>query len=362
LPAPLGYLDRGKGKAKDIDPVMAPVVAKAFELYATQQYSLHRLLAEVNRMGLRNRQGAAISLTGLSTVLNNPFYMGLVCVKRTGELFPGAHRPLVSKSLFDRVQLILEGKTVDRQVRHDFTYRRLVRCAGCGRSLIGELQKGHVYYRCQTRECPTKTTREEVIENKITATVVELELDEEEIAYIREWMEETRLRQDSLRDEELQSTKLRLDGVRNRLNRLTDAFIDGMVEKPLFEERKATLVIEEREIREHIHDLEARNGLGLRKLEEFLELAKDAPFLYKNADPDEKRDLVRNLFSNLRLIDKNVSVEPHPSVQVLVNRPKITYGTPYRVIHRTWNTILERLLKHFSGSKSELEASKVAAV
>ncbi len=357
LPAPLGYQDRGKGKVKEIDPLISPIVTRAFELYASQQYSLHRLLAEVSRMGLRNRQGAPISLTGLSTILNNPFYMGLVRVRRTGELFPGVHRPLVSKSLFDRVQLILAGKTVDRQVRHNFTYRRLVHCAGCGRSLIGELQKGHVYYRCQTRECPTKTIREEVIDNSITAMMSVLELDEEELAYVQEWIEDARVHQDSLREEELQHAKFRLDALRNRLNRLTDAFIDGMVEKPPFEERKAALVIEEREIREQIHNLEAGNGLALRKLEEFLELTKNAPFLYRNATSDEKRELVRNLLSNLRLIGKNLSVEPKTSVQVLVNRPKPTYGAPSRSVHRTWVGILKKLLMHFSEPGNELAAT-----
>jgi site-specific DNA recombinase len=360
LPAPLGYLDRGKGKVKELDPLMAPIVGKAFELYGSQQYSLHRLLAEVDRMGLRNRFGIPISLTGLSTILNNPFYMGIVRVKRTGELFPGAHSPLVSKALFERVQMTLEGKTVDRLVRHNFTYRRLVRCGGCGRSLIGESQKGHVYYRCQTRECPTKTVREEVIEGVMTATMAILKLDDEELAYVREWMEDARLHQDSLREEELQHTKLRLDAVRNRVNRLTDVFIDGMLEKPLFEERKAALVIEEREVRERMHDLEAGNGLALRKLEEFLELMKNAPFLYKNANPDEKRDLVRNLFSNLRLIDRNVSVEPHPSVQVLVNRPKISYGAPSRDVHRTWNKLLKKLLRQFDGSEIKTRPDKIS--
>jgi DNA invertase Pin-like site-specific DNA recombinase len=361
LPAPLGYLDRGKGRVKDVDPVMSPVVAKAFELYSSQRYSLHRLLGEVGRMGLRNRRGAPISLTGLSTILNNPFYIGLVRVKRTGELFPGAHRPLVSKTLFDRVQMILEGKTVDRQVRHHFTYRRLVRCAACGRSLIGELQKGHVYYRCQTRECPTKTIREEVIESAMTAMMAILELDEEELGYVREWMEDARLHQDSLREDELQNAKFRLDAVRSRLNRLTDAFIDGILEKRLFEERKAALIVEEREIRERIHDFEAGNGLALRKLEEFLELIKNAPFLYKNASPDEKRDLVRNLFSNLKLIQKNVSVEPKISVQTLVNRPKISNGAPSRSVSRTWNRILKKLLKQFSESGEVVMSTQASA-
>src|ERR1035437_4278508 len=43
LPAPLGYLDQGGGKAKTIDPIMGPLVRKAFELYGTGQYNLHTL-------------------------------------------------------------------------------------------------------------------------------------------------------------------------------------------------------------------------------------------------------------------------------------------------------------------------------
>src|SRR4029077_2705893 len=35
LAAPIGYLDRGKGKPKEPDPAKAPLVRRAFELYAT---------------------------------------------------------------------------------------------------------------------------------------------------------------------------------------------------------------------------------------------------------------------------------------------------------------------------------------
>jgi site-specific DNA recombinase len=361
LPAPLGYLDRGKGKIKDVDPLTAPIIAKAFELYSSRQYSLHRLLAEITRLGLRNRKSRPLSLTGLSTILNNPFYMGILRVKTTGELFPGAHKPLISKPVFDRVQMILEGKTVDRLVRHDFTYRRLVRCAGCGRSLIGELQKGHVYYRCQTRQCPTKTVREELIETSVERVIALLVLDDGELNYVASWLENARAHQDTFRQEELQRMKLRLDGIRNRLARLTDAFIDGVLDKPLFEERKNALVLEEKEIRQLIDSLESGNSGWLRQLEEFLELVKNAPFAYKNANPDEKRDLLRHLLSNLTVIEKNVSVEPKPSVQVLIDRPKNAYGAPSRGVHRTWNRILKKLIKQF-GRSDKNHAAPVQAV
>jgi hypothetical protein len=47
----LGYADRGKGKLKELDPVRAPLVKKAFALYATGGYNLHGLADEIARLG-----------------------------------------------------------------------------------------------------------------------------------------------------------------------------------------------------------------------------------------------------------------------------------------------------------------------
>jgi len=109
LPAPLGYLDMGKAKAKELDPVRAPLVRRAFELYSTASWTLEQLRGELYKLGLRNRGGGSVSLNGLSKILNNPFYVGLIRLTRTGETFPGIHARLIPKSLFDRVQLVLRG-------------------------------------------------------------------------------------------------------------------------------------------------------------------------------------------------------------------------------------------------------------
>src|SRR5439155_7335980 len=65
LPAPLGYLDMGKAKRKEPDPAKAPLVRKAFELYATARYNLHGLVEEMYRLGLRNRNGGKVTLNGI---------------------------------------------------------------------------------------------------------------------------------------------------------------------------------------------------------------------------------------------------------------------------------------------------------
>src|SRR5579871_2544800 len=57
MPAPLGYLDAGAGKPKTPDPERAPLIKKAFELYATGKYSQVALGKELYQLGLRKKSG-----------------------------------------------------------------------------------------------------------------------------------------------------------------------------------------------------------------------------------------------------------------------------------------------------------------
>jgi len=109
LPAPIGYLDRGRGLPKEPDPISAPLVRAAFELYATGAFNLDELGAELHGRGFRSRSGKRVSRNGLSRLLNNPFYMGFIKIHKTGQLFQGIHPTLVSKELFDRVQAVLDA-------------------------------------------------------------------------------------------------------------------------------------------------------------------------------------------------------------------------------------------------------------
>ena len=97
LPAPAGYLDRGKGKVKEIDPERGPLVRQAFELCGTGRFTLETLRLEMHQRGLRGRTGKAFSKNGMAWLLHNPFYMGLIRIKRTAETFQGDHTPLITK-------------------------------------------------------------------------------------------------------------------------------------------------------------------------------------------------------------------------------------------------------------------------
>lgn len=112
-------------------------------------------------------------------MLKNPLYIGLIALKKTGETFQGIHEPLIGSGLFDRVQEILHGRNVPRVVKHDFAFRKLFRCEACRTTLIGERQKGHVYYRCHTKGCPMTGIREEKLEEAVLGLLAQLQFREE---------------------------------------------------------------------------------------------------------------------------------------------------------------------------------------
>src|ERR1039458_4729176 len=259
IAAPVGYLDRGAGQPKEKDPAKAPLILQAFRLYATGNYSLPRLVDELYALGLRNRVARRVTLNGISTILNNPFYMGLIRLRTTKELFPGVHQPIVTKELFDAVQNVLHGKTVPRRNRHDFVFRKLIRCERCGFNLIAEVQKGHSYYRCHTRDCETKTAREERIDQAVANVLAPLRMDEAELSYARQWITDARANQGARRTEELEAFRMRLTQVRDRLVRLTDAYIDGAIDKAMLDERRNGLLFEEAGLKQKIADLESRS-------------------------------------------------------------------------------------------------------
>jgi DNA invertase Pin-like site-specific DNA recombinase len=317
LPAPLGYLDMGQGKPKEPDPVRAPLVGRAFELYATASWTLEELCQELYRSGLRNRRGGAVSLNGLSTILNNPFYIGIIRLMRTGETFSGIQEPLIAKSLFDRVRLVLQGKVAARTQVHDFLFRRILKCGHCGYALIGERQKGHVYYRCHTKDCPTNGIREEAAETVFSEALEPLRFDDDERVILLQKLGELKEDLAAQWEAETKASRLQLDQLRDRLDRLTDAYIDRLIDKEAFEDRKTTLLMEQKTLEEKVAQPERAN---LDRLSKFLELAGDACLLYQTSLPGEKRDLLKIVTSNRTVSGKNIAVALKDPFLDVVNR------------------------------------------
>ncbi|MFL6136194.1 MAG: recombinase family protein [Frankiaceae bacterium] len=165
--APLGYLNvrRIVGGHEErtiaVDEERAPYVRRAFELYATGNYSLRQLLALLTAEGMTARPTGKIparplSLPRFAKLMRDPYYIGLVTYR--GVTYPGKHPPLITSELFATVGRILDDRdrTCLKQRRHRHYLRGLLTCRRCGSRLMYTLVTGKTggqfaYYVCSAR-------------------------------------------------------------------------------------------------------------------------------------------------------------------------------------------------------------------
>jgi len=347
LAAPIGYLDRGGGKVKELDPVKGPLVRSAFERYATGAFTLDSLAAQLGQDGLRTRDGNPLTANALWKILHNPFYIGIMRIEKRREHFIGVHEPLVTKQLFDAVQAVLSGRGNRATVRrYQFLFRRLFTCGTCRRTLSGEVQKGRVYYRCHSKSCRGTCVREEEMDRAIRESLSLLTFGDEHEAALRFALAHCTASSHETARNERERTKLALAQVESRLTRLTDAYIDGSLEKELFEGHKASLLGEKRNLQVKQAALaEERPQRAIERVRKLLELAKSALLSYEMGTLDERRSLVAELFSNCMISAQNIVVELSKHFQGVATWLSVASGGLQREDFRSAELLIAELLE-----------------
>ena len=141
--APLGYLntkDENYRSTLVVDEVRAPIITKLFEEYATGNYSIDSIWQLSKTLGLytkmKSRRGNFVSKNTIYDILTNPFYYGEMCIK--GNFMPHIYPPLISRSLFDKVQDIFtqngnhNRSNSENQVKYSYAFRGIIKCKECG--------------------------------------------------------------------------------------------------------------------------------------------------------------------------------------------------------------------------------------
>jgi len=323
--APIGYVNNGGGKPKTIDPVRGPLIKQMFELYTTGEYPIWGLVSEMKQLGLTTSVGRPLSKTGVEKTLNNLFYTGIIKIKRTGQVYKGIHEPLISAGLFERVQKVKAGKCGKKVTKHNHTFRGLFRCGLCDTAMIPERQKGYIYYRCQSKSCPTKTVREERIEEAVLNLLTTHKLSNLDIDVIdqnlREWFDERE------KQKPPEISHLNLAKVDDRLDTLADKLIDHVIDDNTYQRKKQKLLLQRKSIeetqRKSINIDEVANNI--RK---FLERVKNLCLTYQMATSTEKRELVKITSSNRLVSERNIVLAPQKWLQAVDAAVPFLCGAP----------------------------------
>jgi DNA invertase Pin-like site-specific DNA recombinase len=331
---PLGYkLVGSEGhKIPVIDEEKAPLIRKMFELYATGNYSLEKLVEVMWKEGLRTKKGNKLCKSRMASLLSHPFYYGKIMWN--GKLYEGKHQSIISKELFDRVQKVLNGKTTPKYRKHLWLFKGLIRCRACNRLITWEKHKGIIYGHCsQYRKCSQKTwIKESEIESQILEALSNLEISNKRLM---EWVHKAL--KDSHRDEIayreacLNKLKRSREMILNRLDRLYDDKLDGKISEEFYEKKLKQYSKEKEEIESAIERHERANlkyyELGLN----LYELSQRAKEIYLKAKLEEKRQLIKLVFKELLLNRNNLAFTYTKPFELISKAVKETNGSKIKI-------------------------------
>ena len=309
------------------DPEEGQAIQELFSRYSTGTGTLSQLASWLNSQGFRTRNRHRLpdahgnltasprlfTVASLRVVLHNPIYAGKI--RHRDQLLPGAHEALISHELFKSVQAAMKrnsgrSETLKPHTEREYLMKGLIRCAYCGLPMWAQTYtNGRRYYREQkgsrgTGYCVGRS-------GSVLCNVPDEQMGRIVSAIVlpESWMDRVLAQVHGA--DEVQRVQQERGQVEQRLKRLGQVYLDGMIEqedykrqKRLLEERLAGLVVP-----------------GVDTAREAGRLLEELPRLWAEADLGERRKLLLGMLDAVyvdTVQEKSVvGVRPKPSFRPL---------------------------------------------
>lgn len=359
--APIGYLNTGSMDQKPTDPKRAPIIREMFNLYVTGEWSLADLARFATNQGfttlpMRRRRSQAeiladedddegdldtirpktsrpVTENHVSRILRNPFYTGRV-IGPDGEYIPSSsHGALVTDEVFNAVQAVLARKTVSLHYveKLDHPMRGLVRCAHCRRVYTPYTKKGILYFnaRCVTG-CPNtlKNCNFTFMAERIGSLIAGLRFTDGELEEIDARASTDIVLLQEKRQAELAKLERRKKRAREELSYL-EANRLALLKSGAY--TAESLVAERARLHAELNAAKTDEDISDEAMRELLdevvllsELLKDLIPTYNFAEPREKEQIARVIFSELFLAQDVLDYKVKGGFEPFVDRISAT--------------------------------------
>ena len=200
--APTGYkrvkLKGDKGYTLEIDENEAPIIREMFDLFVNKNMKLGEIARKFENENVPNRSNTTWSISMLRNYLNNITYAGYLTYNKrkqvkslkNGEfnfsrpinkdymIQKALHEPIIDIETFNKAQEKLKSNTnvkipKNREMKNPLA--GLIKCSVCGKTLIRRVvtKNNHIRIelRCETLNCPTKSTSLEEVEHTLIQTM-----------------------------------------------------------------------------------------------------------------------------------------------------------------------------------------------
>ena len=308
---PYGY-KKVDTKSSIIDETTAPFVKRAFELYSSGNLSLKRVAKQLHEEGFIYKDNKPIINTSkLETMLKSHFYYGLIEYK--GEFYEGKHEPLISKELFEQVQIAFKKDNKPKyKDTKDFLFAGMITCADCGCQISGEIKKGkYVYYSCTggKGECSQQHiyVREEELEKQYIEALKQIQTSDEHKNWIIQGLKESFADEQKYTKEKIKDFNNQKEILKERLSKIYLDKLDGTISEQFWLERHNQWTMELMHLQSTIEAYEKSNidfmGNGIN----ILNLLTNIEKTYLLSDIDGKKQILNTVLQNSYLKDGKLS-------------------------------------------------------
>ena len=324
---PVGYLYDHDKRNIVPDKKRAKIVEAIFQEVSGGRLGLIAISDRLAALGVRNRSGGQWSKSQVHSFLTNRLYMGVMVWK--GEVFEGKFKPIISPELFKKVQASLKIRSKPRKVRqgHNFPFCGLFHCT-CGSMISAQWAKGHGglyrYYRCtrKTGICSEPYTQEKLVVEQCLEAVKPLAISPEQANFLRSLIDEQAAKDGQSLETAHAEMNDRISLVQKKLNKLTRAFLDEVIDEESYQAAKADLVLEKTMLKgEKTQVQKTRSGFWNEPAKEVINIMELAGKMQTDKSPQEISQVVHKVGTNRLLSRKTVTfslAEPYDFIPSLL--------------------------------------------
>lgn len=304
--APFGYknvtLENGK---KWIVPheFNSIVVRKLYEWYATGSCSMLGITQKANEEFELN-----LSKGHIDYILKRKFYYGVM--EYYDKLYPHVYEKIISKELYDMVQMVKAGyhKKPFKYADKPYVYRGLITCSICGYVLTGEPHKGMNYYHCtmyggKHQELTNGKRAEWVREDKLTEQFAEnlfknIQVPEDVLDDVLKTLKATHEGKMDIFKERHAHLTAEYTKYEKSIDFLFDERAAQRITAEFYDRKHKEYRDKQAEIKELLDRLESVDDNYFKTASTLLELANRAYELFLGSELDEKRELLGFVIQN----------------------------------------------------------------
>lgn len=313
--APLGYLNVCLDYEKEIkdiiiDPKRGHLIIKMFELYATGNYSLETIRAEITKLGLMSRKGFELSRSTVENIMKNSFYCGVAYSSKYDISWTHKYPRLISKELFDKCQEIRQGRRRNFQkfASRDYIFKGLVKCKHCGCTMLPETKTKksglkYTYYSCtnhkgicERRYIPEKQLLTPIYEVLERFSSISEEVQKMLVQELRKSLEA----EVEFYKRQIKRIRIQQDEINRKKSRLLEMYIDGNqgITKDIYDKKNQEYQDEIQNLNIELEEYTRADHNYQTTVASVFSLARRAKEIFESSEVHEKRAFLNYLIQN----------------------------------------------------------------